>query len=250
MNIFLAGNIGKTVPQEYITKKAPFVLQTFWDIKDSDSKTIQDAVNTPRVFFLDSGAFSFMNSGIRVDWQNYAKQYAQFINQYNIENYFNIDLDTIMGVLYTDELTRYIESETRKKSIRVFHRCMGIAKWREMCKKYPYVAIGASAITQECKWVKNTSLLKKMIQIAHGYGTKVHGLGYTRLDNINNTTVPFDSVDSSSALSGGRYATVYKFTGSKLISTHIKGKSKGYRELNSHNIQEWIKMANYKAGIQ
>ena len=249
MNIFLAGNIGKTVPKEYITMKAPFVLQTFWDIKDSDSTIIEAAVKTPKIFFLDSGAFTFMNSGVTVDWQKYAKQYAEFVKHYKIDYYFNIDLDTIMGVEYTDKLTRYIEQTTQKQSIRVWHRCMGVQKWRKMCQEYPYVAIGASGLTEECRWVENKDLLRQMIRIAHGYGAKVHGLGYTRLSNINSTTVSFDSVDSSSALSGGRFATVYKFTGSKLISTHIKGRSKGYKELNRHNIAEWIKMANYKAGL-
>lgn len=88
-----------------------------------------------------------------------------------------------------------------------------------------------------------------MISIAHSYGCKIHGLGYTRLSNINDTKIPFDSVDSSSCLSGGRFATLYKFTGTKIISKSIKGKSPGYKKLNDHNIQEWIKMQKYKAGI-
>lgn len=249
MNIFLAGNIGKTVPQEYITLKAPFVLQTFWDIKDSDESVVKAAVNTPKMFFLDSGAFTFMNSGVKVDWEEYADRYADFICRYGVKYYFNIDLDTIMGVEYTDKLTERLEQKTKRQSIRVWHRCMGLDKWREICQNYEYVAIGASALTEECRWVQNPDLLRKMIKIAHGYGAKVHGLGYTRLSNINNTTVPFDSVDSSSALSGGRFATVYKFTGTRIISTHIKGRSKGYKELNRHNIQEWIKISKYKAGI-
>ena len=52
-----------------------------------------------------------------------------------------------------------------------------------MCKDYNYVAIGASGLTQECKWVKNEKILNQMISIAHSSGAKIHGLGYTRLKN-------------------------------------------------------------------
>lgn len=250
MNIFLAGNIALKIPNEYIEFKAPFVLQTFYEMEHWDDKKLcQKAVNTPLIFFLDSGAFTFMNSGVKVDWQEYATRYADFVRQYKIKHYFNLDLDTIAGVEYTDRLTDYLEQRTGIQSIRVFHRCMGLAKWREMCDKYNYVAIGASGITEECRWVNNPAILRQLIDIAHKSGAKVHGLGYTRLSNINNTTVPFDSVDSSSALSGGRYATVYKFTGHSLVSTHIKGRSKGYKVLNRHNIGEWVKMARYKGGL-
>ena len=85
-----------------------------------------------------------------------------------------------------------------------------------------------------------------MIRIAHQSGAEVHGLGYTRLSNINDTTVDFDSVDSTSCLSGGRFGTVYKFTGDKLIAKQYKGRLKDYKSVNSHNIEEWVKMVNYK----
>ncbi len=119
-----------------------------------------------------------------------------------------------------------------------------------MIREYKYVSIGASGITDECKWVNNTKLLRTFVIMAHQNGCKVHGLGYTRLSNINNTTVPFDSVDSSACLSGSRYGTVYRFTGTKLVSKSIKNRVKDYKTLNAHNVKEWIKMSNYKAGIQ
>lgn len=116
-----------------------------------------------------------------------------------------------------------------------------------MAQEYPYVAIGASGLTPECRWVRNDDLLLRIVDIAHSYGAKVHGLGYTRLSNLNHTKIPFDSVDSFACLSGGRFGTVYKFTGCGLISRSIKGRTKGYRQLNDHNIREWIKMQYYKS---
>lgn len=249
MKIFLAGHMGKEIPEEYITYKAPFVLQTFYDMRQWDDALIYRAITTPDIFFLDSGAFSFMNSGGNVDFEKYLLEYAKFVNKWDIQNYFELDLDVIIGVNETQKLTRKLEEITGKPCISVFHACRGVERWRQMTQKYRYVAIGASGITKECRWVKNKQALIALISIAHKNGCKVHGLGYTRLSNINNTTVPFDSVDSSACLSGGRFATVYKFTGTKLLSKSIKGKSAGYKILNQHNIQEWIKMQKYKAGI-
>lgn len=199
--------------------------------------------------FLDSGAFSFMNSvKDKVNFDDYVAEYAGFINRYHIDHYFELDLDTIIGVKETRKMTDRLEAMTGKQCIPVFHACRGMDGWRRMLKQYPYVAIGASGITAECRWVKNDKILLSLVQMAHENGVKVHGLGYTRLKNINDTTIPFDSVDSSACLSGGRFATVYKFTGSRLISKSIKGQSKGYKVLNDHNIQEWIKMSIHKAG--
>lgn len=248
MNIFLAGHIGNDCPQEYIDFKSMFVLQTFYDCVKWSKNRQREVISAPKTFFLDSGAFTFMNSGKNVNWGNYLDQYAHFINEYDIRYFFELDLDTIIGIEQTQDLTKRLETKTQKQCIPVFHACRGMKRYREMCKDYKYIAIGASAITPECRWVRNNKLLKQMVDIAHDYGCKIHGLGYTRLSNLNDTKIPFDSVDSSACLSGGRFATVYKFTGSKLISKSIKGRSKGYKELNRHNIQEWIKMQYYKAG--
>lgn len=250
MNIFLAGNIALGPPAEYIKYKAPFVLQTYYDLKEQPKNVCKAIVDTPKIFFLDSGAFTFMNSGKSVDFNEYLQDYARFINEFNVKHFFELDLDVIIGVDKTREMTKHLERLTGKQSIPVFHACRKMDGWRRMISEYKYVAIGASGITEECRWVQNSKILNQMLAMAHKAGCKVHGLGYTRLSNINNTTVYFDSVDSSSCLSGGRFATVYKFTGRKLISKSIKGKSPGYKVLNDHNIQEWIKMCNYKAGIQ
>lgn len=250
MNIFLAGHIGKNMPEEFIKYNAPFILQTFFDMNRWKENECIEALKSPKIFFLDSGAFSFMNSAKGVDFKKYLQSYISFINKYDVKYFFELDLDTVIGIDETKKMTKKLEKETGKQCIPVFHACRGMDAWRQMTQNYKYVAIGASAITKECRWVENKSILQCLVNMAHANGCMVHGLGYTRLSNINNTDVYFDSVDSSACLSGGRYATVYKFTGHSLISRSIKGKSPGYKKLNDHNIQEWIKMCNYKAGLK
>lgn len=246
MNIFLAGNIALDCPQEFIDYHSPFVLQTFWDLHNKPDTRIKEILDNVGTLFLDSGAFTFMNSGKKVDWLEYLEAYADFINRHQIRHFFELDLDTVIGEAVTRQMTERLEARVGRQYIPVFHACRGVARWRQMAQEYPYVAIGAGALTAECKWVRNDELLLRMVDIAHQYGAKVHGLGYTRLSNLNDTKIPFDSVDSSACLSGGRFGTVYKFTGRRLISRSIKGRSKGYKQLNAHNIQEWIKMQYYK----
>ena len=81
MNIFLAGNIGKKIPNEYIQYKAPFVLQTFFDMMFWDEELCEKAIKTPKMFFCDSGAFSFMNSAKSVDFSKYLDEYVLFVNR-------------------------------------------------------------------------------------------------------------------------------------------------------------------------
>lgn len=244
MKIFLAGSYYGKFPQ--MLKNALYVLQTFYDAQKWSLDEQREIAKLPKEFLLDSGAFTFMNSGKKVDWQQYVNEYADYIVRNDIQNFFELDLDVIIGVTETRKMTDQLECKTGRRCIPVFHKIRGLQTWREMCREYPRVAIGASAVTEECRWVRNSDLLLRMVNIAHDYGALVHGLGYTRLSNLNDTKIPFDSVDSTSWMSGGRFATVYKFTGSKLISRNIKGRSPGYKVLDAHNAAEWIKMQKFK----
>ena len=148
----------------------------------------------------------------------------------------------MIGIKETEKLTERLERETGKKSIPVFHKLLGIDWFIKKTKEYNYIAIGASGITQECKWVKDGELLKKFIDIAHQNGCKIHGLGYTRLENINTKSIPFDSVDSTSWASGGRFAVMYYIKNGKMYRKSLKQKGKkisNYLDLDEHNFKIW-----------
>lgn len=246
MKIFLAGNIGRDCPQQFLDFGAPYVLQTFWDLKGQPDKRVREIKQSTKEFLLDSGAFTMIQQGGKVDFEKYADEYADYVKRNKIEHFFKIDIDPIIGIERTMKLTNKIEKSVGRQSIPVFHKGRGVAWWRKACQEYQRVAIGASGLNEDCKWVKNQAILQELVNIAHSYGTKVHGLGYTRTKNINETIIPFDSVDSSACLSGGRFAAVYKFANGKLLHASIKGRVKDYKKLNDHNILEWIKMARYK----
>lgn len=95
---------------------------------------------------------------------------------------------------------------------------MPVSYFRMLCEKYPYVAVSATGTIESSKWTRNKQALKQIIRIGHSYGTKLHGLGYTRLENINKPEIMFDSVDSTAWLSGARFGTWYYVKHGKLVS--------------------------------
>lgn len=235
----------------YEKEKCPiYLLQTFYNLRGRNEKAVRNVLSSCEEFLLDSGAFTFMNSGEKVHWKTYVDEYIEFINKYDIKQYFELDLYTLpdVGIEKTIKMRKYIEHHTGKKSIPVFHACMGMGMYRELCQEYDYIGIGASGLTEECRWVKNTKLLKQMVRIANRYGTKVHGLGYTRLSNINRTDVPFYSVDSSAWI-GSRFNTRYDVKGGMLVQSNATKQGermKDTKQLDLHNLQQWRKIQQLK----
>lgn len=117
---------------------------------------------------------------------------------------------------------------------------MPVSYFRILCQKYPYVAVSATGTIESSKWTKNKRALKQIIRIGHSYGTKLHGLGYTRIDNVNNPEVMFDSVDSTAWLSGARFGTWYYVKHGKLVSKSMSGKGLTRKQFNDNNLKVWI----------
>ena len=225
MKIFLAGSGYLFSSPEVINNSKPaFVLQSYWYLRNFSRKEelmkyylSEDC----KMFLLDSGAFTFMNSNKNEDMKSYLDSYIDFINKYDIKYFFELDLYTIIGIEETYKMTAYLEARTNKKSIPVFHKCLGLKRWREMCKDYNYVA-------------------------------KIHGLGYTRLKNLNNPTVKFDTVDSSSVCSGSRFGTSYYLKNGCIYSKKLKRSGKRIKDLkiiDDHNMEIWCTFQKIKGGL-
>lgn len=252
MKIYLAGSMLQLIRLiNFDKEKCPvYLLQTFYDMRKMQSCDVLRMINSCKEFLLDSGAFTFMNSGKKVHWKTYVDEYIEFINEYGVQQFFELDLYTLpdVGIEKTIKMRRYIEHHTGKKSIPVFHACMGLDMYRELCQEYDYIGIGASGLTEECRWVKNRKLLKQMVKIANSYGTRVHGLGYTRLSNINKKEVPFYSVDSSAWI-GSRFNTRYDIKNGILTNSNATSKGvrlKDWKQLDLHNLAQWRKIQQIK----
>lgn len=207
--------------------------------------------NIPRLisncgnFLLDSGAFTFIRGSHKkiINWSEYTQNYAEFINRYDVELFFELDIDSIVGIEKVEYYRNMLESLTGKKPIPVWHKSRGKQYFINMCKKYSYIAIGG-LITDGFSTKQFEKYIPWFINTAHKNGAKIHGLGYTSLKGIHK--YHFDSVDSTAWLYGNRVGYLYRFN----PVTGNFNKYKGSGRLKSEkgalfNFNEWIKFLKY-----
>ena len=196
---------------------------------------------------LDSGAFSTFKNPEKAktyDWDGYVKNYIQFIKETKQKLFFEIDIDCVVGLEKVEYYRKQIEDGTGLRPIPVWHSNRRWHYFEKMCDEYPYVAIGGLVGNRYV--VTNAPVLKKFINYAHKRKVKIHALGYTfttLLDELD-----FDSVDSTTWLSGGRYGQIHVFNGKNIVGNKPpKGKRAiNYKITHIHNFNEWIKYQKYK----
>lgn len=226
--------------EQTVTKQPPlYMLESFFYIKPWQIQIMPML----KGFLLDSGAFSFLNGGKSPNYDDYLDRYIEFVRRYNVDRFFELDLDSIVGYAAVLEMRKKLEAKTGKKCIPVWHKSRGYNEFIRMCDNYSYVAIGG-IVTKEIQ-KEQYSVLPKLITEAHKRGCMIHGLGFTSLSHLQDCH--FDSVDSTSWLSGSRYGHVYSFNGQTLTSkTPPKGKrTVHYTHIDEHNLAEWLKYQRY-----
>ena len=222
--------------------RCKYMLESFFSMTDWLIPVIKQC----DFFMLDSGAFTFMNNcKTDVDFDEYLTKYIEFINKHDIQYFFELDVDVIVGLEEVERLRKRLETETGKKCIPVWHRSRGKENFIEMCKEYDYVAIGG-IVTREIK-PQDYPYFKWFIDTAHSYGCKIHGLGFTNLKGLY--IYDFDSVDSTSWVAGGKFGTLYHFNGREMKQVDT-GNRKRRKDLstdpiNRHNYYEWVKFQEF-----
>lgn len=195
-------------------------------------------------FMLDSGAFTFMTSHKgKVDWADYLRKYADFINRNNVKLFYELDIDSVVGYDKVLEMRKFLEAETGKKPIPVWHKSRGKEEFLKMCNEYSYVAIGGIVSKEITR--KEYKYFPWFINEAHKRGAKIHGLGFTNLEGIQK--YHFDSVDSTSWTTGNRFGSIYRFNGRTMEKFD---KKEGQRLADSravaiNNFNEWVKFQKY-----
>ena len=212
----------------YYIEKNPRILSVFPYVND---------------LLIDSGAFTFMqNSKTRVDWDEYLERYAAFINKYDIDKFFELDIDAIVGYEEVKRLRQKLENLTGKKCIPVWHKSRGKDEFLTLCDNYDYIAIGGIAIKHITK--DEYKYFPWFIKEAHKRGTKIHGLGFTNRSELKKYHC--DSVDSTSWNGGSRFGGMYVFNGRELKLVHYSNRRvKNIKEATLHNYREWCKFQRY-----
>ena len=195
-------------------------------------------------FLLDSGAFTFMSSHKgKVDWDEYLDGYIDFINRNNVDLFFELDIDSLVGYENVLKMRKKLEYETGKKAIPVWHKSRGKDEFLRMCDEYDYVAIGG-IVTKEITR-QEYKFFPWFINEAHKRGAKIHGLGFTNLEGIRK--YKFDSVDSTSWTTGNRFGSIYRFNGRTMEKFDKKDGQRlsDSRAVAVNNFNEWVKFQKY-----
>lgn len=239
MKIFLAGTFGEEKNIETI-KRSKYVLESFYYVKPWQLEIIKSS----EAFMLDSGAFTFMQGkNKRIDWDDYIEKYSQFINDHHIELFFELDIDSVVGHERVIQLRKKLERMTNRQPIPVWHSNRGADEFIKSCEEYPYVALGG-IVGQEWK-PSHEKYMTWFIKQAHKRGSKIHGLGYTKVGNL--PKYHFDSVDST-RWNCARFGRIEYFDGKTIrpIDKRRQGKRVATKsDANMFTFQEWVKFQQW-----
>lgn len=246
MRVYLAGQapwIEYGIYDEAIEKYKPLILDSYYYIwKGSPALKYMHKYGD---FFLDSGAFSFLDRGVTVDWEKYTVEFGRFCRQHNVEHFFEMDIDAIVGYEEVLRLRGILENEAGRQSIPVWHDTRGTDEFIKSCEEYPYVAIGGLVNNTKVFTSKVRKYFPWFIENAHKRGAKIHALGFTSIPDLYK--YHFDSVDSSSWTTGNRYGFLWKFNGRTLDKID---RPQGTRivvpqAVAKYNFTEWCKFQKY-----
>ena len=129
--------------------------------------------------------------------------------------------------------------------IPVWHKSRGIQEFKNLCSEYEYIAIGGFAI-KDIK-PKEYQYIYKMIEYAKSKNVKVHGLGFTKVNEIPKGS--FFSVDST-RWNCTRFGRIEYYDGKTIkaidkrnIGKRIKTEKRN--EINRIIFGEWVKFQKY-----
>lgn len=218
-----------------------FILESFFYLEDWLFEIPTFSVEN---FMLDSGAYTFLAQKKRMDadWDEYVERYAETIVRRGIKYFFELDIDSLVGLDEVERLREKLEQLTGRKSIPVFHKARGKQYWLDMIAAYDYVAIGG-IVTKEIK-MREHKFLSWFLKTAREKKTRVHGLGYTNFVGL--TKYPFYSVDSTSWV-GSKYGILYRFDGKtiKQVRKPAGARMSDYKLFDRHNLRSWMNFQTY-----
>lgn len=231
-----------------LEREQPYYLESFFYLeKEPESLSLfQDHYpKSPDRFMLDSGAFSFINQrkAMVSDIDAYTDRYIDFVNEYNPVHFFEMDVDSVYGVEKARQLRHRIEDGTGRQPIPVWHSVRGKEAFVEMCRSYPYVAIGMPHLIREHGRSNVTPILPWFVNTAHKHGAQIHALGLSMLDVL--LSCRFDSCDATSWIISAAFGQVARFNGREIVNQKCTTHRTERKDVVPHNLREYIKLQNY-----
>lgn len=226
-------------------KRIPFGLVSFYYIQKERTglSNFKMALQVCDKLLVDSGAHSFQK-GVRVEWDEYTRQYSEFIEKYDnpkIIGFFEMDVDNVIGYEKVLQLREILEAKTNK-IIPVWHKNRGIPEFKKMCKESKSNIVAVTGFKNED--IRDDQYAA-FLKYAWKCGKKLHCLGMTRIKVLDK--VPFDYVDSSSWKMGAAFGVMKEWSARrrKLITVpNTKNKFTAERMLYK-NLMAYIEMTRF-----
>ena len=237
------GSIAEMIVKSGIKMK--YNLMSFFYIQKKTDLAYYIRDHTEEIL-IDSGAHSFQK-GIKVDWLEYTKEYASFIQKFdkpNVIGYFEMDVDNIIGYDHVLELRKILESVS-DKIIPVWHKNRGIDDFKRMCETHRGKVVAITGFKNED--VKDDQYIL-FVKYARKYGCRIHCLGMTRKNVLDK--VPFDYTDSSSWSAQARFGRIgekgkvtLKFSKENRGTVFLENYKEGMR-MQEYYHNKWKKVNN------
>jgi len=186
-------------------------------------------------FFLDSGAFTYFTKWKKdasklPHYEKYVERYFSYIDEYGhlYDRIAEPDLDnTVPGVTNRDVshwLNEMLLTWPDLPVLPVWHGWRGQDEWNTylLDDRIKFLGLGRQS--------GDSGLMRKLVVQARRVGKPVHGFAQTKV-NTSLKKIPFDSVDSTSWLTGQQYGTMYVFQGNKFITLANANDGKRRRKL-------------------
>jgi len=213
MKLFLAG--GEANISIIQKLRPPNVLLSYYYLTQQGAEiSIKDWLKKVRVYkpciFLDSGAFTAFTQKTQIN----INKYAIYLQRNKDDVFVYCGLDAIGDAEQTFKNQLFLESKGLKP-LYTFHVKEDFKYLKWAVERYDYIALGGMV-----PYAKDEEFLKKWLtqcfEIIKPEKTKikVHGFGLTNFSLIKK--FPFYSVDSTSWLSGARFAQCFFWDSRKL----------------------------------
>lgn len=231
--------------EELIDLSKLHILQSFASISSCNCEKFALCKD----FLMDSGAFTIMNSKQKkknFDIFQFAKEYGEFIKKWNVQNFIELDIDSVFGMQAYVDCLHILQDITGREPIRVMHTWRGKEYFEELTKKKDFVCLGGIAGTQNMNLAR--SELQWFVDIAHKNNCKIHGLGIGNMNLIRKHN--FDSIDSANWMIYPKYGGLARFNGHELVkyqSSEITEKNERIMTefLARKSLKEWEIFSHY-----
>tara|TARA_R110001632_G_scaffold229939_3_gene366849 strand:- start:1373 stop:2173 length:801 start_codon:yes stop_codon:yes gene_type:complete len=222
------------------------ILLSFFYYKGAMKKYIDNNYSRFDNLLLDSGAFSFYNSGKEIC----LNKYVESLKESPFKKYFNLD---VIGDAEGSFLNYKKMLELNTNPIPVFHADTNLKYLQKYLDSTDFISVGGLVGNKNIE--RNLDVVFSEIDKG-GYDVSVHGLGLTSVPILKK--YPFYSVDSTSYVSIIKFARVQQWCGnefktfntldffSKKGAKFKDGSTSGYRYFLLHwQQQQYISMINY-----